>query len=377
MGELPGGADGYRGLIRSAHLARPRRRADPPGRPRPDRAHRRRAHGPRRSDHRRLEPRRCAVQPAQRPRLALRDPRRGLRQGRMAPRPRHRGDPRLVRAPARDPVRGRPHGRARGGALDDRVLPPAGARRLEARPVLRQHVAPEDAPALRGRGARLPRGRSPGTTCRSRSRRSCRDLPDVPPPPRGRPRSSRAGRSTPSASPTRWASTAATSTGSACSRSTRGARARLVVDTGHARPGLDARPGRSTFMLEHTALAPEQHRQRGRPLHRLARPGARLQARPARDAAAARRGRAKRLGARFDIREFHDACSGAARSRCRSCAASSRLGPRVASLGPRPGTTMDRRRTLVLLQRRPPIEDPMAADDAPSVLAPDRSRQAA
>ena len=52
-------------------------------------------------------------------------------------RPRDRGDPRLVRAAPAGRLRGRPDGRPRGGALDDRLLPPARRGRLAARPVLR------------------------------------------------------------------------------------------------------------------------------------------------------------------------------------------------------------------------------------------------
>ena len=45
---------------------------------------------------------------------------------------------------------------------------------------------------------------------------------------------------------------------------------RLVVDTGHARPGLVARPGDRVHARAHRP-GRQQHRQRGRPLHRLAR----------------------------------------------------------------------------------------------------------
>ena len=65
---------------------------------------------------------------------------------------------------------------------------------------------------------------------------------------------------------------------------------RLVVDTGMHALGW-TRQQAIDFMLEHTRARREQHRERGRPLHRHARPGAGLQDRPARDPAAARRGR--------------------------------------------------------------------------------------
>ena len=80
---------------------------------------------------------------------------------------------------------------------------------------------------------------------------------------------------------------------------------RLVVDTGMHALGWSRDRGDRVHARAHGAR-PEQHRQRGRPLHHLAGPGARLQARPARDPAAARRGPG-RLGSGFDIRAFHDA----------------------------------------------------------------------
>ena len=60
---------------------------------------------------------------------------------------------------------------------------------------------------------------------------------------------------------------------------------RLVVDTGIHALGW-TRDEAIAFMREHTALDDREHRQRGRPIHWLARPGACLQARPARDPAA-------------------------------------------------------------------------------------------
>ena len=65
---------------------------------------------------------------------------------------------RLVRAAAEGAVRGRRDGRARGEALDDRLLPAAGGGRQPARQLLHQHDAARDAAALRGGGARVPRG---------------------------------------------------------------------------------------------------------------------------------------------------------------------------------------------------------------------------
>ena len=85
-----------------------------------------RAGGPRRPDDRHPHPARRARRPPGRSRPALRDPRRGLRQGGLGARASHRGHPRLVRPTAAGAVRGRAHGRPRGGALDHRLLPPAG-----------------------------------------------------------------------------------------------------------------------------------------------------------------------------------------------------------------------------------------------------------
>ena len=64
-------------------------------------------------------------------------------------------------------------------------------------------------------------------------------------------------------------------------------------------------------MREHTALTRDQHLERGRSLHRLARPGARVQGRPARDPAAARRRRDSGSARRFDIKAFHAIVLGA------------------------------------------------------------------
>ena len=69
-----------------------------------------------------------------------------------------------------------------------------------------------------------------------------------------RPRSGKAGASTPSACGTRWASTRATSTGSGCSRSTRGARAGSWSTPGSTRSAGRARHA-IDFMVENTALA--------------------------------------------------------------------------------------------------------------------------
>ena len=78
-------------------------------------------------------PRRDPPTAAIRSRDALRDPRRGARDGRRVPRPRERGGAGVVRDPAQGAVRGHHDARARGAPLHDRLLPPARDGRLTPR----------------------------------------------------------------------------------------------------------------------------------------------------------------------------------------------------------------------------------------------------
>ena len=64
-------------------------------------------------------------------------------------------------------------------------------------------------------------------------------------------------------------------------------------------------------MREHTALTAVEHLERGRSLHRLARPGARVQGRPARDPQAAQARRRRRSARKFDLKAFHAVVLGA------------------------------------------------------------------
>ena len=125
--------------------------------------------------------------------------------------------------------------------------------------------------------------------------------------------------------------------------------ARAVRDA--RRAGLARRPARRRHRPPRAALAaPALDRlpplgrpvrdgrgHRDRPLHRVARPGADLQGRPARDRAAARRAGARATGRRSTCGPSTTRCSATARCRWRRSAASSRTGsPRRSDR--RPGT---------------------------------------
>ena len=221
------GREMYRGADRAAHRPAAHRRGAP--RHRPGRGHgvaARRVRRGRRPPVRHRRPGRDLRPPARRPRAALPRRRRDHGPRRRLPRRRHAppwatGSASCPQAPCvLTPV---PDYLA--ARLARRLLHPAGARRQPARRVPRQPARRRG----RGAGPRRRRSRStrpsPATTC---SWPSPPSAPTCPPSSACRgatPRSSRAGPSTPSGWPTRWASTRATSTGSACWPATPGGRA--------------------------------------------------------------------------------------------------------------------------------------------------------
>ena len=191
------------------------------------------------------------------------------------------------------------------------------------------------ASTLRGRGARLPRGRARATTCRSRSGRSCRTC-----------RSS-ARHLGPTAFFEGWGlyterlSDEMGLYGGDLDRigalSFDAWRAsRLVVDTGMHALGWTRERAIRVHARPHGARA-QQHRQRGRPLHRDAGPGPGLQDGPAGAAPAARRGPGD---PRRPVRHPwlpRRRPRATAPSPCRRSAASSRPGPARCSTRPDAG----------------------------------------
>ena len=293
---------------------------------------------------------------ARRPAPPLRDRGRGVRDREALPRPRQAA---VADWFGRDPGRRlRRRARSRATPRSTRRSPTTRGRRWTA--AGRAATTSTSTPPRRGRATRPRRSRStrpcPGhhlqiavaQELRGPARRSSGCS--------ARPPSPRAGACTRSASRTRWASTPPTWTGSGSCRTTRGGPA-----GSSSTPGMHAlgwtRQQAIDFLKAHTRPRREQHRQRGRSVHRLARPGAGLQDRPAGDPAAARRGqgaarrRVRHQGLpRHRARRRRDQPAGAAGSR-RGLAGRGRrrLGRGTASArppgrrSPAPGVALDRR----------------------------------
>ena len=109
---------------------------------------------------------------------------------------------------------------------------------------------------------------------------------------------SKAGHSTPRASAKTWASTK-TRTRSSAGSTARSTAPAAWWSTPACTPWAGARDQAIAYMKANTGLSDTLHRRRNRPLHRLARPGARLQARRAQNQGAARQGQ---QGARRQVR---------------------------------------------------------------------------
>ena len=194
----------------------------------------------------------------------------------------------------------------------------------QARRVLRQHVQARDPRAVRARSADLARvdpGPSPADRDRAGARRAAR-VPQA----RRLDRVRRGLGAVHRAARRRDGPLhRAISIGSASCQLRRVARVAARRRYRHPRDGLDARAGGGVHARAHRAHR-DQHLERGRSLHRLARPGARVQGRPARDPAAARarRGDARRRSS--TSRRSTRSCSARVRSRCRCSTSACRRG---------------------------------------------------
>ena len=166
----------------------------------------------------------------------------------------------------------------------DRLLSARRHRRHAPRRVLRQHLQARDAAALRGRGARLPRvGPRPPHPDRARAGadRAAR-VPQA----RGRHRVRRGVGALRRGARRRAGPVQGRARTSRAAQLRRLARQPPGRGHRHPRHGLEPR-ARDRVLRGERDPRQGQHRQRGRPLHRVAGPGARVQAGRARDPAAA------------------------------------------------------------------------------------------
>ena len=213
-------------------------------------------------------------------------------------RPRRRSAAGSAACPAA--VRGRRHGRPRGEALDDRLLLQPAADGSRPGRYYINTSEPETRPRYEAEVLAYHEA-VPGHHLQIAIAQELAGLPAF----RrllGRPRSWRAGASTPSGCATRWASTRAARPDRVSSTTPGGLPARRRHRDPRAR--LEPRPGDPLHARAHRLAENNIVNEVDRYIA-WSRPGARLQDRPA--GAAAPAPRAEALGDAFDIRGFHDA----------------------------------------------------------------------
>ena len=213
----------------------------------------------------------------------------------------------VLRHAAAHALRSAADSRRVGARHDDRVLQRARARRAPRRLLLREPLQARGTADLRDPGADDPRGR-PGPSPADRARAGTRLAAEVPPRLRGH--RLRRGLGALQREPRRG--------NGPVRRPVRQVRPADLRDVArgpaggghrHAPQALDARPGDPVLQGER----PEErarHRQRDRPLHLLARPGARLQDRRAEDQGAAGVSRRRRRARTSTCAQFHDVVLG-------------------------------------------------------------------